>query len=518
MSAAEATNRVPLFVLLALVVLILALPFLLRAPHTSNEPSALPRMAITDQLVIISPHLEAVRRKFDRAFARWYAQTYHRGVDIEYLSYTGGEIIRYFQASEAVYQRSGTYNVDIVWGGSDSMFNDVLKGKYLARLTLDPQVMRAAFPQPDIGGVPLYDPDPVAGPRWFGAALSSFGILFNRDVLRQLQLPEPKTWADLADPRYRGWVQLADPTRSASAKSALMVIVEREMETAAQQGRSQAEAWARGMGLIRQIAANARGFAAAASELPAAVSSGDAAAAMAIDFYARSQIAAVAGDRMGYVEPQGATMITPEPIAMVQGAQHAEVARRFIEFVLSDAGQRLWLTRPGPGETPEMALQRLPVMPSVYDNPVGFTEFVNPYHVAGGFNTKPARRRTFGVMDELMALCCIDLLPDLRETRAQILQSSRASELDERLGRFPVDQAAAQAGDEVHQRMLHGKPEDWLALQQQWRRQFREEYRELRRAAAGARAAGRPGARAAASGAAVAGARAAAAGARIGAS
>jgi spermidine/putrescine-binding protein len=237
------------------------------------------------------------------------------------------------------------------------------------------------------------------------------------------------------------------------------------------------------MGLIRQIAANARGFAAAASELPSAVSSGDAAASMAIDFYARSQIAAVGADRLGYVEPQGATMITPEPIALVQGAPHAEVARRFIEFVLSEAGQRLWITRPGPGETPEMALQRLPVMPAVYDNPVNFTEFVNPYQVAGGFNTDPGRRRAFGVMDELVALCCIELLTDLRETRKAIVESSRAAALDARLGVFPIDQAAAQAGENVHRGMLKGQPEGWLRLQREWRRQFRQEYLQLRRAA-----------------------------------
>jgi ABC-type Fe3+ transport system substrate-binding protein len=477
-----------LYVVLLLVILILALPFLLR-PHRKPNEATVPRAGVTDQLVIISPHLEAVRRKFGKAFARWYAQSYHRNVTVEYLSYTGGEIIRYFQASEAAYRRSGTYNVDVVWGGSDSMFNDVLKSKYLAKLSVDSTLMRGAFPQPDIGGVPLYDPDPIAGPRWFGAALSSFGILYNRDLLRLLQLPEPKTWADLANPRYRGWIELADPTRSASAKSALMVIVEREMETAAQEHRSQTDARARGMGLIRQIAANARGFTAAASELPAAVSSGDAAASMAIDFYARSQIAAVGADRLGYVEPHGATMITPEPIALVQGAQHAQVARRFIEFVLSDAGQRLWITRPGPGETPEMALQRLPVMPSVYDNPVNFTEFVNPYHVAGGFNANPARRRTFGVMDELIALCCIDLLTDLRQTRKVIVESPRAAALDARLGMFPIDQAAAQAGEEVHRRMLKGQPEGWLMLQREWRGQFREEYRQLRRAAGEARAA-----------------------------
>lgn len=466
---------------LVLVVLVLMLPFgfrslLVRAPPVAGRDGP------ADQLVIITPHLEAVRRKFDRAFAAWYAGNYHRGVNIEYLSFGGGEIVKFFQASEVTYQRSGTYNVDLVWGGSDSLFSDALGSKYLQTVSLQPGVLAAAFPTPDIGGVPLYDQSP-GGPRWFGAALSSFGIMYNRDVLAYLHLPEPRTWADLADPRYSGWLELADPTRSGSAKAALQVIVEREIATAAQEHRSQEQAWQRGMGLIRQIAANAKGFTQAANELPGTVSNGDVAAAMAIDFYARSQIAAVGAGRVGYVEPQGATMVTPEPIAVARGAQHAEVAKRFIEFVLSDAGQRLWITEPGPGETPEMALQRLPVVRSVYDRPVDFTEFTNPFTTAGGFNTQPSRRAAFGVMDELVALCCIDLLPDLRATRREIVTSPHAAQLDARLGTFPVSQAASQAAVEVHRQMLKGKPEDWLTLQRQWRDQFRAEYRELRRAA-----------------------------------
>jgi ABC-type Fe3+ transport system substrate-binding protein len=502
-------------ILLVLVILVLMLPFVLRSLLVT-QPQVAARPGPADQLVIITPHLETVRRKFDRAFAAWYAGTYHRGVNIEYLSFGGGEIVKYFQASEVTYKRSGTYNVDLVWGGSDSLFSDALGSKYLATVSLAPGVLEAAFPTPDIGGVPLYDVSP-GGPRWFGAALSSFGIMYNRDVLAYLHLPEPRTWADLADPRYSGWLELADPTRSGSAKAALQVIVEREIATAAEQHRSQEQAWARGMGLIRQIAANAKGFTQAANELPGTVSNGDVAAAMSIDFYARSQIAAVscaasavgaqrsdginarAGQavderaahgeaggcvgRVGYVEPQGATMVTPEPIAVAKGAQHAKVAKRFIEFVLSDAGQRLWITRPGPGETPEMALQRLPVVRSVYNNPVNFTEFTNPFTTAGAFNTKPSRRAAFGLMDELVALCCIDLLPDLRETRREIVASSHAAELDAKLGTFPVSQAASQAGVDVHRQMLRGKPEDWLTLQRQWRDQFRAEYRELRRAA-----------------------------------
>ena len=66
---------------------------------------------------------------------------------------------------------------------------------------------------------------------------------------------------------------------------------------------------------------------------------------MIIDFYGRSQVDAVGDQRMGYVEPRDATAINPDPIAVVRGAEHPELAIRFIEFVLSDEGQRLWNIR-----------------------------------------------------------------------------------------------------------------------------------------------------------------------------
>src|SRR5262245_7277357 len=112
------------YALLAVIALVLALPFVLRPPGCSSDAPVIRGMG-TDQLVIITPHLEAVRRKFGRAFTQWYARNYHRSVSIEYLVFGGGEIVKYLQAGEAAYRRSGTYSVDVVWGGSDSMFNDV---------------------------------------------------------------------------------------------------------------------------------------------------------------------------------------------------------------------------------------------------------------------------------------------------------------------------------------------------------------------------------------------------------
>ena len=142
-------------ILAVLVILVLMLPFIFRSLRATPSDAA-PRSGQADQLVIMTPNLETVRRKFGKAFAAWYAAKYHRGVHIEYLSFAGGEIVKFFQASEVTYKRSGTYNVDVIWGGSDSLFSDALGSRYLESVSLEPGVLEAAFPAPDIGGVPAY--------------------------------------------------------------------------------------------------------------------------------------------------------------------------------------------------------------------------------------------------------------------------------------------------------------------------------------------------------------------------
>src|SRR6185312_209342 len=285
------------YALLAAFLLVLLVPLFRLGEGTAPGGSA-PAPSVSgpvEHLVIVTPHLEAVRRKFSTAFCAWYAANYHTAVEVDFLNYGGGsEIVKFFQTSRPTFEKLGTYEVDLVWGGSDFLFNESLEKKgYLQKADIDPAVVAAAFPRADIGGLPLYDPETENGPQWYGTALSSFGIIYNKDLLRYLQLPEPKTWSDLADPRYRNWLVLADPTRSASAKTVLMTIVEREMATAQQEGLPPGEGWARGMGLVRLIASNAKSFTGTGVLLPSTVTSGDAAATLSIDFYARTQIAAI---------------------------------------------------------------------------------------------------------------------------------------------------------------------------------------------------------------------------------
>lgn len=465
-----------LFVILFFVVLVT--PFILRAMY-GGAPSAPPADALP--LVIVTPHVEGIRREFAEAFSRWHQQNFGKPVAIDWRNYGGtSQIVKFFDASRSLYQELGTYKIDMVWGGGDYLFDSQLKGGgHLEGVDLGADFIREVFPQPALAGLPLYDTG--SPPQWFGTALSSFGICYNKDVLRHLHLSEPATWRDLADPRYRGWLVLADPTQSASARTAFMIVVERAMADAAAQGRSEDAGWAEGMGLLRQIAANARLFTDSGSAQSGIVASGDVAASMVIDFHARSTIELVGEDRMGYVEPVNATAINPDPIAIVKGAENRETAIRFIRFILSDEGQRLWIVRAGaPGGPAATSLRRLPVRQSVYSSPRDFTDRVNPFASASEFNTSNARKATFGIIGELIQFSMIDVLDELRETRRAILASPRAAELDAELGRFPFDQAEAlRRAKEWRQ----AKAIDRLAIQRAWTDEFRTELARLRKEA-----------------------------------
>jgi ABC-type Fe3+ transport system substrate-binding protein len=463
-----------LFIVLFLIVLVT--PFVLR--RAVGEPAIKHESKNEAELIIISPHVEGIRREFADAFKEWHRQKYGVAVEIDYRNYGGAsDIVRFFDASRPMFKQLGTYKIDLVWGGGDYLFDQQLKKPgFLEPVQIDPAILHKAFPKPDLGGVALYDPSQP--PQWIGTVLASFGIAYNRDVCKYLGAHEPKMWADLADPKYRNWLVLADPTRSASAKQAFMTIVEYAMAQASAHGRSEDDGWADGMGLCRQIAANARQFTDGSASIPVMISSGDAAAGMAIDFYGRSQVDAVGDARMGYVEPAGATAINPDPIAIVKGAPHKELATHFIEFLLSEEAQRLWNTRAGaPGGPKQTSLRRLPIMPSVYEHNENFTDKVNPFKESAGFNKSLAREQTFGILGELIQYSCIDLLDDLRETREAILASPKAAELDRKLGKFPFDQKEALRRMAL---LKQSPPAKRLELQRQWTDEFRDEYANLR--------------------------------------
>jgi ABC-type glycerol-3-phosphate transport system substrate-binding protein len=129
----------------------------------------------------------------------------------------------------------------------------------------------------------------------------------------------------------------------------------------------QSHGWERGWGVVARTAANVKYFSEGSASVPDDVAMGEVAYGLAIDIYAWAAMDMVGGDDLSYVIPDDGRVINPDPIILLKGAPHPELARDFIRFVLSPAGQRLWMLPPGePGGPEKFRLRRMSVLPELY--------------------------------------------------------------------------------------------------------------------------------------------------------
>jgi len=462
-------------VIILLLVVTLALPFALRPKQEAAARA-------DDTVVIITPHNEAIRYEFARAFTRWYKARTGRTAVIDWRLIGGtSEIARYINGEYvASFENHWVNTLHKKWN------NDVLtsfaNGKLPADASVEAREARAAFLASNVGsgldlfwGGGAYDfssqaqagrivdsgimklhpewftddviPRTFAGEeywdkegRWIGTVLSSFGIIANRDSLNRLGLAQtPAHWEDLKDPRLFGEVALADPTKSGSINKAFENVVQQQMQKrllelqAANPAANAAdiekqavhEGWITGMRLLQAIGANARYFTDSAQKVPIDVAAGDCAAGMCIDFYGRQQQEAVrrrgADDRLIYITPTGGAVASVDPIALMRGAPHREVAVAFIEFTLTMEGQKLWDLKVGaPGGPEYFALRRLPVRKDFYEIPGIAALRSDPEELPYASQERLIYRpqwtgRLFRELAFVVRVMCLDTQPELKK-------------------------------------------------------------------------------------------------------
>ena len=218
------------------------------------------------------------------------------------------------------------------------------------------------------------------GPRqdWVACCLAQFGICSNPDECARLGVPVPRCWGDLGDARLAGAVALADPMKSGSVARAFELVIQAAMEARIRSGLPEEQAlaagWSDGLRLIQRMTANARYFSDSAAKIPRDVAQGEAAAGMCIDLYGRAYEASLrrpdGGSRVVWLAPAEGAPPSADPVAVLRGAPHPQVAQAFVEFCLSPEGQRLWFARTGvPGGPQRHPLHRMPVRRDSYEDP-----------------------------------------------------------------------------------------------------------------------------------------------------
>jgi hypothetical protein len=169
--------------------------------------------------------------------------------------------------------------------------------------------------------------------------------------------------------------------------------------------------WDKGWQVITEIGANTKSFPTTSGEVPPIVSSGDVAYGLVIDFYAWAEIAKNGANKVGYVMPDGLTVINPDSISIFKGAPNLDLAQRFEEFVLSVPGQSLWMLPAGaPGGPKTTTLGRMGIIPSLYGQLGSATIVpVNPFNLKGTLNYDPNLGAVrYSVINDMIGSMIID--------------------------------------------------------------------------------------------------------------
>jgi hypothetical protein len=326
--------------------------------------------------------------------------------------------------------------------------------------------------------------------------LSSFGICYNVDLVRARGMEPPTGWEDLGDPRYARGIALADTTKSSSVtKSFEMLVQEKIQESLAIHKEADREAaiargWDESMRLIQRIGANSRYFTDSSAKIPRDVAQGDAVAGMSIDFYGRTINETLkktdGSSRVEYVTPLGGSSISVDPIAILKGAPHRELANAFVEFVLSREGQMLWAAAPGTAMGPKYrAMRRLPIRPDLYEGETLAAMIdgaARPYETAAKFNYDPSLTgHLFTPLRNIVRVMCIDTHEEIKAAWEALIAA-----------RFPPAATAKfhdvsavsyeKAGGEIKTTMKASKVDE-VRMMGELATIFRSNYKEARRLA-----------------------------------
>ena len=332
---------------------------------------ALGQAPIESELALITPVSKFIHDAALKAFADYAREKWN--VPVKVSAIPAGTPVAYGR----IVEWKGKPEVDIFWGGESALFEKLAEQKLLQKVEISREVWEAipasiGKPRP----IPLKDKDGF----WVGTALEPYGLVYHPKKMQRLGIPEPREWDDLLNPKLKGEVAQCAPTRSSSSNATYEVIL-------SMYGEDKGWEW------LRKLAANTGHFTARSRDVPTVVAKGEYSAGFAVPSYMAFE-EKLAGFELKFVAPKNA-FVTPEPMAILAGARNPKAARAFIEFLLSERGQKVFMERGLFPITPKYKVQGPPGSPA--EVAVEFTGGVRSYferEVSNVYDEDVAQKRS----------------------------------------------------------------------------------------------------------------------------
>ncbi|MHA2243351.1 MAG: ABC transporter substrate-binding protein [Candidatus Hodarchaeales archaeon] len=283
-----------------------------------------------DHLVIIHPHSADFAGYVISGFRNWYNWTTGSEITVDTIERDSGGCY------DEVYSWGGVaVEADVYWGGGRYYFEEA-RTSDKGNLLLPYEVAEDENITNYLGGWNLKDLT-TATPSWYGAAISGFGIMYNKEVLDGLGLDYPETWDDLTKHDYSGQIIMATPDKSGSTCATVkQILMEKNDQTDAANITDSADI-TEGWEYWAKVTGNVGEFVTDSADVPAKVYDSHYGIGVTIDYYAWDKIAL--WDQIVFTYG-GASTFSPDPVAIVEGTTRVPEAQKFMDYIMSTEGQQ----------------------------------------------------------------------------------------------------------------------------------------------------------------------------------
>lgn len=172
--------------------------------------------------------------------------------------------------------------------------------------------------------------------HWTGMCVIALGYAYNPKVLPESEIP--KTWDDMILPRYKGKIEMWDPGVSGTA----MLFLDSALMRAINEGKGEEAGWDYlkdyWRNLKRYTVEGKPAFTVARGGTPIGIHFEH----QVLEFMEEQSggdVASGSENLRWYLPPD--SPVSVDPIALIKGAPHPENGKRFIDFVLSQEGQKI---------------------------------------------------------------------------------------------------------------------------------------------------------------------------------
>jgi len=220
------------------------------------------------------------------------------GVKVDVFQATTGKVMARLQAEAA--NPVADVVISASWGTATSMAKDGLL---------------LAYTSPNAAKVPDFLKTDTA----VAEGVSALAIAWNPTS----GTPRPADWTDLAKPDFKDLVTLPDPAKSGSMFELVSALDSAMGET-----------------IFADLAANGAIVAGANADALNPVLQGAKAAVFgAVDYISLS--AKAKGESVEVIFPASGTVVAPRPAMILKSTRHADEAKQFIDYILSEEGQQM---------------------------------------------------------------------------------------------------------------------------------------------------------------------------------